>query len=274
MSDDLKIDEINEAIETEQKGEGDLPKGFITKEEWIAKGRDPDEWRDPDEFKKRGDEILPIVKKERDELREEIKHLKGDIDKIISFNNRQEKRLRDEGYKQALKDIEAKRDEAIEDGDKETVKKLDKDRDEIIKAQNKPEEQPQGEPSPDFIEFKKRNPWYQSDTELTKYADSEAMVGMFQGMLSAGKSAKEAFAEVEELVKLKFANKFENKNRDLPPEVEGDANTRTKKTNGKLIDSIKDANERKAARESFERIKKNFALKNIKYTEAEYMQDY
>lgn len=269
-------DEILE--EQDEQGERvDLPKGFISKEEWIAKGRDEADWRDPEEWQKRGDEILPIVKKERDDLREEIKALKGDIDKIISFNERQEKRLKDEGYKQALADIEAKRDEAIEEGDKTEVKKLDKDRDKIIKAQETvaeatPEVKTQFDK--DFKDFKERNSWYQTDDELTKYADSEAVVGMFEGLMRSGKSSKEAFDEVEELVKLKYSGKFENKNRDSLPAVEGEASNKTQKTNGKGIDSIKDVKERKQAKESFQRLKSNFALKGIKYTESEYMSDY
>ena len=69
MPDDERIEE-GEHVE--------IPKGFITKEEWVAKGRDEEDWRDPEEWKKRGDEILPIVKKERDELRVELKELKGE----------------------------------------------------------------------------------------------------------------------------------------------------------------------------------------------------
>ena len=266
----------DEITEEEHEEQVELPKGFISKEEWVAKGRDEKDWRDPEEWQKRGDEILPIVKKERDELREEITSLKGDIDKIISFNERQEKRLRDEGYKQALADIEAKRDEAIEDGDKKTVKKLDKDRDAIVTAQAKDVEPQQKniQFENDFKDFKERNSWYQTDDELTKYADSDAMVGWFEEMMRSGKSSKAAFEAVEERVKLKYIDKFENKNRDAPPAVEGEASGKSGKSNGKGIDSIKDTKERKLARESFNRLKANFALKNIKYTESEYMADY
>ena len=260
----------------EQGERVDIPKGFITKEEWVAKGRDEADWRDPEEWQKRGDEILPIVKKDRDELRKEITNLKGDIDKIISFNERQEKRLRDEGYNKALEDIETKRDEAIEDGDKKEVKKLDKDRDKIITAQATDVETPvvNEQFEKDFKEFKDRNSWYQTDKDLTDYADSTAMVGMFEGLMRSGKTSEEAFKEVEDLVKLKHADKFENKHRDEPPAVEGEAGTKSKKSNGKGLDSIKDAKDRKEAKASFKRLKANFALKGIKYTESEYMADY
>jgi uncharacterized protein with von Willebrand factor type A (vWA) domain len=275
MKDEENVDE-----QVEQGEQVELPKGFISKEEWVAKGRPEEDWRDPEEWQKRGDEILPIVKKERDELRKEITNLKGDIDKIISFNNRQEQRLRQEGYQQALKDIESKRDEAIEDGDKETVKKLDKDRDKIVtaQAQDAAIESTPSNINPqfeiDFKDFRERNPWYQSDEELTKEADSAAMVGMFEGLIKDGKTYKQAFEEVEKNIKLKFSDKFENTNRNKASAVETEAGSRSSKSNGKGINSIKDSSERKKAKDSFERIKKQFALKGVKYTESEYMADY
>ena len=259
-------------IKEEQEETQELPDGFITKEEWVAKGRDPEEWRDPEEFKERGDKILPIVKKDRDRLKEEVSALRGDIEKIIEFNNKQEERLRQEGYNQALKEIESRRKEAVDNADYDELKKADADRDKIIIEKNK-HVQPTNQSDPVFEDFKNRNAWYQTDKELTDWADNEG-AAIATTAMKRGKNRADAFNDVETAIKKLFPEKFENKNREKAPSVETEATAKSKSGNGKGWDVIADPKERATAKASFKRIQTAMELKGRKYTEADYLADY
>ena len=58
----------------------ELPEGYMTKEEWV----------------KKGEEILPIVKKNLDKTKEELQDLKEQMQFVIDFNKKQEERIREE----------------------------------------------------------------------------------------------------------------------------------------------------------------------------------
>ena len=270
---------MQEEANIEQGEQPEIPKGFMTKEEWVAKGRDESDWRDPEEWKERGDTILPIVKKQRDELKNEIKQLKddfkGDLDRIHAFNQKQEERVRNEERRRIEEKYELKRKEAFEDNDYDAIQKADADKAKELQTIEVPAQTtPRNTPDPAFIEFKERNPWYQTDEEMTKFADSKRGVGIFEAARDEGKTSAEAFAEVEEFIKLKFKDKFVNSRRGEAATVETDANVSGKTHDGKKIDSIKNDNDRKAAQAAFNRTKEQMKQKGVKYTQADFMASY
>jgi len=272
-NENVKIEEN----EDEQGERTELPKGFISKEEWIAKGRDPEQWRDPKEWEARGKEINPILRDKNTKLEKEVSELKGDMQKILEFNQKQEDRIRQEERNKIFAEYELKKKEAFENEDIDALTKAEKDRDEKLKktetTENKPK--PQGE-DPVFKEWKSNNPWYETDKELQNWSDTVG-AGLVQGYMNSGKSWSEALDAVAQDIKKFHPDKFENPNREKPDAVEGDAGTKNRmKGNGapKKIADISNAEERKTAQASFERIKASFATKNRKYTESDYMEAY
>ena len=223
---------MQEEANIEQGEQPEIPKGFMTKEEWTAKGRDEADWRDPEEWKKRGDTILPIVKKERDDLRGVVTELKGDIERIHAFNQKQEERVRNEERKRIEEKYELKRKEAFEENDYEGIRKADEDKaKELKKVEAEPEPSQQGEDVV-FNEWKNKNPWYTEDTDLQDYANNEG-AALRDAKMARGMSRKEALDAVATEIKALFPDKFVNKNRDLPPSVETDANNITVSHDGK-----------------------------------------
>jgi len=238
--------------------------GFISKEEWIEKGRNPDEWRSEEEWTKRGEEILPIVNANFKKLEQKHEELKSDLEKVIQFNEKQAKRLKEEGYKQALKEIEERKKAAVEEGNYSEVQKADADKDKITQEFNKPETP---KTDAEFEQFKKENDWYDSDPELRWWANT-AGFGLADALIRSGKPRSEAFKKVAEEVKKRFPEKFTNPNREKAPSVEGDAGTKGK-TNGKGFADLPDS-----AKKQYKRIKDQMALKGREYKKEDYLENY
>lgn len=99
-----------------------LTKGWQTKEDWTAAGKDPEEWISATHFNKNGDIFTQM---------QSLKHSIKNQDKRISDNNTYWK-----GQLEIQRgELEAKRDVAIDDSDKVAVKALDKQLKELDKTE-------------------------------------------------------------------------------------------------------------------------------------------
>ena len=201
----------------EQGERTEIPTGYITKEEWIAKGRDEADWRDPEEWKERGDTILPIVKKERDELRakekkhdEAIAELQGDLKRINAFNERQEASAIKKERQRIEDKYELKRKEAFEENDYEAIQKADTDKAKELETVEVSEEtKPNIKSTEVFNEWKDRNTWYTDDKELQEFADTEG-ADLMTLKMQRGMPQKEALDYVTDFVKREKSDKFVN----------------------------------------------------------------
>lgn len=98
-----------------------LTKGWQTKEDWVAGGKDEDEWISAAHFNKNGDIFTQM---------QSLKHGMKQQDKRIADNN-----VYWQGQLQIQRDqLIAKRDEAIDDSDKLAVKEIDKQINELDKT--------------------------------------------------------------------------------------------------------------------------------------------
>jgi len=270
----MKPEENTEVVEQEEVQEGertDLPKGFITKEEWIAKGRDPKDWRDPKEWEKRGEEILPIVKDKLTKTEKELEKLKTDMDQVLKYTKKSEERARADEREKVIKEYEAKKKKAFDNDDIDALNSAEKERDDklkVIDEAQKPTEQNAGN-DPVFVEWKDRNAWYATDAEMQKWADTTG-ANIVQAEMSGGKSFKEALDEVTFLAKAKWPNKFENPNRESPPSVETEGSTTNKRGNGKSWDNIP-----KDDQKAYFRNKENMKLRyGMDYKKEDFVRDY
>lgn len=144
-------EEQQEEEEEEKEEEKPKPSGYMTKEAWIASGKDPDEWVTEDVFKERTLRIKNESRLKR-ELAEREKEFDNRIRNLNALTQSQIKRLEAQ--------LQAQRDEAIEVGDKAAVKSLDRQIHEVqeeAKLLDEPKAVDQRDPA--IIEWEAENPW-------------------------------------------------------------------------------------------------------------------
>lgn len=235
--------------------------GWVPKEEWKG---DPEKWRPADEYVSRGENILPIVK-------DQLKKAKADLEMALKINQNEINQIKADAYAKAkaeheekLRNLDAAELEAFQAGDAETYQKV-----KAAKANTRPPAPPvpvQGPVSnPVFDSWRDKNDWYQSDPELTKYAD---FLGGEIVKESPGKPLAEIYEAVTERIKKARPDKFTNPRRDEPGAVEGGTPTGGNKRGGKFADIPRDA------QQQYERLAKNFEAKGRKFTKEQYAAEY
>lgn len=175
-AEDVTLEEPKKKIEPEHKG-------HMSKEAWIAAGKDPEEWRDPVEFKWRGELI-----KQKKEHEAQIKNL----------NFLHEQRLSMERAS-----LLSQRDNAIDIADKAEVKRLDAaianvDKQQDLLTQNQVVEQQVKHPLE--AQWESENPWVFDQTDPR----SPIAIAAYQDALQKGKTVAEALVIVEDYVDRKF----------------------------------------------------------------------
>jgi hypothetical protein len=116
---------------------------------------------------------------------------------------------------QAIAELKAEKKQALANEDFDAVLEID---DKIAEARNEPDEPDVPAGNPAFDAWVERNDWYTSSPEMRKYADK---IGIGYTALNKDAAPEEVFQHVEEEVKIRFKEKFENKRRSAPSSVEG-----------------------------------------------------
>lgn len=241
--------EENEQVAVEQANLSDPVKEKASAQGWVEKEQfkgDPAKWVDAETFVKRGEDILPVLKERNDHLVKEIQEMKKTFKEFADFTQKGEERA----FQRALREIEAKKLAAVQEGDVTAYQSYQQEEVELAKTRPTPPtvtEQAQGE-DPLFKAFKERNGWYESDPELTAEADALGV-----GYHSRGLPYAEALSKVEATIKKLYPEKFANPRRDTVAAVEFAADTglpkkRAEKTYDNLPADAKDACNRFIAR--------------------------
>lgn len=167
---------------------------------------DPSKWTDAETFVKRGEEILPFVKKENAHLKQKIDMLERTVKKLS--------RAEQNAYANALADLKAQQLEAVQTGDVQGFTDLDK----RIDALRKEVGEDAGpltngeDPTQVYNEFRSENQWYDkanlgsaTDTEVAArlYADRTMEQLVAEGY-DKSHPPSEFFAEVKARVEEKF----------------------------------------------------------------------
>jgi cell division septum initiation protein DivIVA len=192
--------------------------GWVPKEEFKG---NQDQWRDADEFLKRGEEIHGYLKNDLERLHatlsakdREIAEIKQVMEEFRKFHNETEARA----YKRAIDDLKREKAEAVRLGDGDRVVELDDQIDQLKEAQKTPEktEEPArraDEVNRDYLEWLPNNRWYIEDPELQELADDFGEVIKKKNPNLVGKDFLE---EVTKRVRKVAPEKFENPNRFSP----------------------------------------------------------
>jgi hypothetical protein len=257
---------------------------------------DPGTWVTAKEFNERGQNFLPFVKKERDELRgkvdgmtremegmrSELQATRKDMQRLLDFS----RKASQAGYDKAIADMKATQRDAYIAGDATTGDRIGTEIEQMQEARDEVVQQPEPEPERptpkqnaagvpqallDWVEENKS--WYNSDPVL-----NAAMILEHNKIIaeSPGMPLAEQLEAAKDAVMEQFPDKFGRARRqpanDPPPRRPQGSFAPTPpapRPRGKTgIDAIEDPTERQQAREGFARAKRN----TPDVTEAEYLE--
>lgn len=175
--------------------------GWVSKNEWVASGRDADEWRPAKEFVDRGELYKSIHNTKR-----ELKQTQAALTALQSHH----RYIFEKAHEQALRDLKAERKQAMRSDDIDRVEAIETEIEKANKehqmAANELARQQQAAQqvvNTDYEQFVDKNPWYLTDGGLKDEADAIGFVYMNKG------GAKEGLlTHVEREIKKRFPDKF------------------------------------------------------------------
>jgi regulator of replication initiation timing len=232
----VKEEEVLDTVpEIEQAA---MENGWRPKEEFEA---DPanqgKKWRPAEDFMDRKPlfDKIDVQHRELRNQQKEVQDLKKTVVSLVEHN----KKIEENAYSRALKELKAERKAAIEEGDHARAEEI-RDRIDEVKEQQRetpaivvpPASNEQAEQ--DFNIFLNRNRWYQQDVDMKAWADGYAAQLLNQGI----KETAVAFPMIEQKAKQVFPHKFRNPNKDSAPGLEG--GSRKQSTSGFQLSADED----------------------------------
>lgn len=180
--------------------------GWVSKEEWIAEGKDESAWRSAREFNDRG-ELYKSIHSTKRELKQTQAAL-GALQKHHAY-------VFEKAHKQALDELKREKRMAIKNEDFQKLEVIEEDIEKLTEQQEAEKREFQKEqqavavaqqgPHPDFVEWQERNQWYQDDEDLREYADFK---GIKFTQKNPGVDPKVVLDYVVKEVKKQFPEKF------------------------------------------------------------------
>lgn len=208
--------------------------GWVPKEEWKG---DPDKWKSKEQWIEDGENILPIVQSQLNQMKEDLKESKAANQQAGEFFRDYQQRQEKETA--VLKEkLEKAKQQAVTDGDGEAFIKAEQDLANLQPTKEQMTPVQQG-----FIE---NNTWYGKNEDLTIFADGVADRLVQQGFIDQSPAY---FEELTRRVKDRFPKEFENPNRQRAGNVEDGGTRERKDSKAHVADNLPD--EAKAAGERF-----------------------
>jgi len=132
--------------------------GWTPKDEFRG---DPEKWVDAEAFVSRGENFMPLLKKQVQTQKGEIDFLKRQMKKLT--------KLEQSAYTNALADLKAKQTEAVEYGDVAAFQKIDGQIEKLRETVEAPASDE--DPGVAFIDFRETNEWYDLGGQAGASAD-------------------------------------------------------------------------------------------------------
>lgn len=208
--------------------------GWVSKDQWVEKGKDPDDWVSAKKFNERGSMIGQIKALQKQNAESE-KTFSQRLDRVNNFHEQQ--------LKTKLAELKTQRREAIEQADIETVEELDAQIDEIkavapeeTKTDETKEEDETAAPgewtkgeNKSMKDWNGQNEWIDDDDDPR----SHFAKGRFNKHLSAGKSVDDAITALNKDMAKAFPKK--NAARDNAPQQESNKSKPGNKAQAKTL---------------------------------------
>lgn len=181
--------------------------GWVSKDEWVAGGRDEGEWRPAKEFVERG-ELFKSIHTTKRELKQTQAALTA-LQKHHQF-------VFEKAHQKAVEDLKREKRQAIRNEDfealeaiEEKMESLTKEHQEARQAQAQTQQAIQaaggGALHPDFAIWQTRNTWYTADAEMREFADA---TGIVYANRNPGIEPAAVLKHVETTVRKRFPEKF------------------------------------------------------------------
>lgn len=220
MSDEIEnevVEEKKEAEEqeVEQKQAKSNSPGHISREEWISKGRDADEWMSERLFKDRTS-MIGQIKTLRDQMHSKDSEIEQRLENQKQFQKAQ--------MDIQLNELRDKQRKAVEDADTDEFDKIQGRIDDINKI---PQDIPVVKANSDedlLKQYNLDNQWLTENTPKAAYA-----IAQYERYSRSGQPVQQAIQSMEESLKKQFPE--QNERRNQARTVEGGSNT-VKKTAG------------------------------------------
>lgn len=212
--DDIDVEVVDVEPESNEPSEAEVKArrlGWVPQEEFKG---DPEQWRDADDFLKRGEEIHGFMKADLERLHttltqrdKELAEIRSTMEEFRKFHNETEARA----YKRAIDELKAMKADAVREGDGDKVVELDEQIDELREAQrSKPAgntAQKTEQINREYLDWLPQNRWYVEDVELQQIAheEGELIKARYPDLLG-----KAFLDKVTERVKKVAPDKFEN----------------------------------------------------------------
>ena len=178
--------------------------GWVTKDEWVAQGKDEKEHRSAKEFVDRGELYRSIHSTKR-----ELQQTRAALDSLAKHHQF----VYNKAYQDAMQELKLERRAALKDGNTEAVEaieedmaKLDTEHKEKTQAFVQEQNAARQGPPPELDAWMTRNQWYTNDEELRDEADAIGMI-----YLRKGGDKTKLLNHVETKMKQKFPEKFGGK---------------------------------------------------------------
>jgi hypothetical protein len=289
LEEDIQEEELEEE-DTDGEEETDVEKqaralGWHPRNEYLGPAH---KWVPADEFIRRGENILPILRENHRRLQgdyqrqaDELRGLRSQLTEQSEVLNEVRQRMRtadERAYERAKTEWERKQREAAQEGDVEAHDKATEALKQIEKSKATPTQperrQPAQETPTEIAAFIRENPWYSNDQVLNMQMQAEH-VRLKQD--EPGLSLAENLERAKEAVMARYPQKFGMQPRQPRRPSASPVATPTPGPRGPLprrgaspIDQIQDSGERAQAREAFNRMKRQMP----DFTEKEYMTYY
>lgn len=248
MSADMDIqDEIDTALETGDEGEQgrqssddggqESPEvrakrmGWKPKEEYSGQN----EWVDAEAFLQKAENDPVELRKMYRQLERSYSKLERNVEALVEHQEREITTREQEAYNRAMRDIEARHKQAVEEGDVDAASKAWKAREELAKAQPSGKVNLRKEEAPEFLmEWQKRNPWYGEDPVLSdaasKYTDILARKGV---------PPEKQLEQAEKYIRETFPHKFKKPSAPSMPGQNGNAVHKSSKAQPGTAEALK-----------------------------------
>lgn len=189
--------------------------GHLSKEEWIAQGRDPDQWKSPEEFDKVG-KILEQVYS----LRKQMDQRDREIKALVEYQERTSQRE----YERAKADLESRLASARDDMDVEGVEHY---KEELVKLnymeQQQQQQNQQNQRQAALNSFKERNAHWFNDRNPDLVNRAVAIDDEIKADINAGRlkvnSLDEIGTMIEKRMQYEYPDRVLKQTYQKPPSV-------------------------------------------------------
>lgn len=177
--------------------------GWVPKEQFKG---DPDKWRPAEEFVRRGEEILPIVRKQNEKLNAKVAELEETNKRMSAMFEKTLAKQREEANRQ-IDTLKAAQRQAIKAGDDAKADQIEQQID-VLKEEAKGDAQPTATTVEELTrDFAKANTWFVEEPDMQEYA---VKVSESNAAMNNGISFEDNMKFVVSAVRKKFPGYFKD----------------------------------------------------------------